>query len=79
MTKLFDTYRLSAAPTNNDEVNMDVQRGYCVKDTTGPVSSANPPISVVAPKPLSSNMEPRSVLPTKITSFALKFYDITRY
>ena len=33
------------------------------------ISSANPPISVAAPKPLSSNMDSISVLPTKTPSF----------
>ena len=32
--------------------------------------SAKPPISVAAPKPLSANMDSRSVFPTKIPSFA---------
>ena len=31
--------------------------------------SFNPPISIAAPKPLSSNMDSRSVFPTKISSF----------
>ena len=31
--------------------------------------SANAPISAAAPTPISSNMDPRSGLPTKTTSF----------
>ena len=34
------------------------------------LSIVNPPISGAAPKPLSSNMDSRSFLPTKTTSFA---------
>ena len=68
-TKVVDTYRLAAAPTDSDEVNMDVQNVSGAKDTSGTFSSANPPISVVAPKPLSSNMDSRYFLPTKILSF----------
>ena len=49
---------------------MDVQDGSGDKDTSGTLSSANPPISVAAPKPLSSNMESRSVFLTKIPSFS---------
>ena len=62
-------YYLEAAPTDYDEVNMDVQKVDGAKDTSGTFSSANPPISVAAPNPLSSNMESRYFLPTKTTSF----------
>ena len=40
---------------------MDVQDGSGDKDTSGTLSSANPPISVAAPKPLSSNIDSRYV------------------
>ena len=69
-TKVLETDFSAAAPTDAYEVNMDVQKGSGAKDTSGPLSSANPPISVAAPKPLSSNMDSRYVLPTKIPSFA---------
>ena len=49
---------------------MDVQKGSSAKDTSGPLSSVNSPISVAAPKPLSSDMDSSSVFPTKTTSFA---------
>ena len=61
---------LSSAPTNAYEMKMDVQKGYSSKDIYGHFSSASPPISVAAPKPLSSNMDSRSVFPTKTPSFA---------
>ena len=77
-TKLFDTYCLADAPTYDDEVNMDTQKIYGTKDTSGTFSGVNPPISVPAPKPLSSNMDSRSVLPTKIPSFAFKCDYLTR-
>ena len=48
---------LSAAPTDADEVKMDVKKVYGAKDTSGPLSSANPPNSVATPKSLSSNMD----------------------
>ena len=49
---------------------MDVQKGSGAKDTYGPLSSANPLISGAAPKPLTSNMDSRSVFPTKTPFFA---------
>ena len=49
---------------------MDVPKGYGAKDTAGPLYNANPPVSVAAPKPLSSDMDSRSIFPIKITSFA---------
>ena len=39
------------------------------KDISGPFSSVNPPISVAAQKPLSYDMNSRSILPTKTPSF----------
>ena len=57
--KTFETFRLADAPTNNYEVNMNVQKGSVTKDTSGPFSSANSPVSVAAPKPLSSKMDSR--------------------
>ena len=60
----------AAAPANDDEVKMDVQKGSGFKDTSGPLSSVNPTISVAAPKPLSSYMDSRYVFPKKIPSFA---------
>ena len=55
--KVFETDRLAAAPTDAYEGNMDVPKGYGAKDTYWPFSSANPPISVAAPKLLSSDMD----------------------
>ena len=66
---LFYMDRLSAATSEADEVNMDVQKGSGAKDTSVPLYSANHTISVAAPKPLSSNMVSRYVLPTKKPSF----------
>ena len=40
------------------------------RDNSGPMTIMNPPISVAAPKPLSSYMDSRFVLPTKTPSFA---------
>ena len=77
-TKLFETDLLAAAPTNSDEVKMDVKNGYSAKDNSGPLFSVNSPISVAAPKTLSSNMDSGYVLPRKTPSFALKFDDLTR-
>ena len=68
--KVFETDRLAADPIDSDEVKMDIQKGYGAKDNSGPLSSANPPISVAAPNPLSSNMDSRYVFPTKTPSFA---------
>ena len=78
MNCLFETYSLASAPTNADEVKMDVQKSYGVKGTSGPLFSVNPPISVAAPKTISPNIDSGSVFPTKIPSFAFKFYDLTR-
>ena len=69
-TKVLEKDSLEYAPTNVDEVKMDVQKGYGAKDTSEHFSSASPPILVAAPNPLSSNMDSRSVLSTKISSFA---------
>ena len=69
-TNLVETDHLADAPTDADEVKMDIQKGSGAKDTSGSLSSANPPISVAAPKPLSSNMESRSVLQNKTPPFA---------
>ena len=66
---LFDTYGFVAALNDADEVNMDVQKGSDDKDTSRPLPSENPPISIAAPKLLSYNMESRSVFPTKTPSF----------
>ena len=52
-TKVVETDRLEASLTNADEVNMDVQNVSGTKDTCGHLFSANPPISVPAPKTLS--------------------------
>ena len=60
---------LSAALTDADEVRMDVQNVYGSKDTYGTLSISNYPISVVASKSLSSNMDSRSFLPTKTPYF----------
>ena len=49
--------RLADALTDDDEVKMDLQKGYDANDTSGHFSSVNPPISFTAPKPLSSNMD----------------------
>ena len=69
-TKVFEMDSLASAPTKADELNMDLQKGSSTKYTSWPLSSANHPFSVAAPKPLSSNMNSRSVLPTKTISFA---------
>ena len=42
-TKVFETDNLEAAPTNDYEVNMDIQKGSGAKDISGPLSSTNPP------------------------------------
>ena len=69
-TKVFDAACLAEAPTYNYELKMDVQKASVTKDTYGPLSSANSPVSVVAPKPLSSNIDSRYFYPNKITSIA---------
>ena len=46
---LINKDRLSDPTTDADEVNMDIQKGYGTKDTSGTLSSVNPPISVAAP------------------------------
>ena len=48
--RVFETDNLAAAPTNADEVKIYIQKCYGAKDISGPLSSANPPISVEAPK-----------------------------
>ena len=68
-TKLFETDNLAAASTNADEVKMYIKKGSGSKDIYGHFPIKNPPISVAAPKPLSSNMDSRSVFTTKIPSF----------
>ena len=75
--KLFERDRLSAAPDDFDEVNMDDQNVYGAKYTSVDLSSVNPLISVASQKPLSSHMDSRYVLPTKITYFAFKCDDLT--
>ena len=67
--KVFETDHLAAAPDDADEVKMNVQRGSGTTDNSGPLSSDNPPFSVAVPKPLSSKMNSRSVMPTKTPSF----------
>ena len=68
--KVVETDNLSAAPNHADEVKMDVQRGSDTKDNYGTFSSDNPTISVAAQKPVSFNMDSRSVLTTKKISFS---------
>ena len=68
--KVVETDHLAVAPTNADEVKIDFQNGSGTKDTYGPLSGLNTPISVAAPKPPLPNMDSRSVLPTKTPSFA---------
>ena len=63
----------TAALADANELNMDIQNVYGTKDTSGPLSSVNPPISVAAPKPLSYNMDSRYVFPKKIPSFAYSY------
>ena len=76
--KVFETDNLVAAPTNVDELNMYIQNGYVAKDTSESLSSANPTISVTAPKPISSNTDSRSVFPTEIPPFSYQdIYPIT--
>ena len=48
--KLVEMDHLAAAPTNDEEVNMDAQKCSGAKDTSGHFSSANYPISVAAQK-----------------------------
>ena len=61
---------LSASLANVDEVKINFQKVSGNKDTSGPFSSVNTPISLASPKPLSSNMDSRCVLSTKTPSFA---------
>ena len=67
---MVETYRLGAPPIYADEMNMDTQKFRGTKDTYGLLSSANPPISVAAPKPPLPYMESGYFFPTKTTSFA---------
>ena len=41
--KVAETDGLEAPLTNADEANMDLQKGSGAKDTSGPLSSVNPP------------------------------------
>ena len=66
--KLVEVDHLASDLTNDYEVKMDVQKVSGAEDTSGPLSSANLPISVTSPKPLSSNIDSRSGFPTKIPS-----------
>ena len=75
--RVFETDNLAAAPTNADEVKIYIQKCYGSRDTSGTLSSVNPPVSVVATKPLSSNMDSIYFLSTKIPSLAFKCDDIT--
>ena len=61
---------LSTNPTDADEVKMDSPKGSGTKDTSGPFSGANPPISVATPKQLTYNMDSRYSSPTKTPYFA---------
>ena len=63
-TKVVEMYPLEDSLNDADKVNMDVQKRSGTKDTSVPLPSVNSPISVAAPKPLSSNMNSGSVLPT---------------
>ena len=56
---------LASFQTNYDEAKMDAHKISGTKDMYGPLSSANTPILVAALKPLSSNTDSRSMLPTK--------------
>ena len=49
-TKVVETGLLASSPTDNDEVKIGVRKGSGAKDTSGSLSSVNPPISVAAPK-----------------------------
>ena len=68
--KVVETGSLSYASTDVDEVNINVQKVYGVKDIYGTLSSANPPIPIAAQKPLLSYMDSRYFLPTKTASFS---------
>ena len=68
--KLSETDFLAATPTNDDEVKMDIPKVSGAKDNSEPLSSVHPPISVVATKLLSSNMDSRYDLPTKTPYFS---------
>ena len=48
--KMFEMDNLVAASTESDELNIDIQKNSGTKDTSGPLSSVNPPISVASPK-----------------------------
>ena len=67
---VFETNNLVAAPNDADELKMGIPRCSGAKYNHWPLFSANPSISVSSPKPISSNMDSRSVLPTKIPSFS---------
>ena len=67
--KVFEKDCVVDFPTDADGVNMDIQKVYGTKDSSGGVYRANPPISVSAPKPLLYKVDLRSVLPTKTPSF----------
>ena len=61
MKKVFDTDCLKSDLADYDEVKMDIPKGSGTKETSGPLSNANPPISIAAPKLLSSDMESISI------------------
>ena len=67
--RVVETDHLGASTTNVDEVKIDERKGYGTKDTSGTLTSENPPISGAAPKPLSSDMDSRYFFPNKIPSF----------
>ena len=68
--KLFEMDNLASALTDVDEMKMDIQNFYGDKDASEPLYTESSTISLAAPKPRSSNMDSRSVLPTKIPPFA---------
>ena len=68
MKKIVETDFLLAAPNDDDEVKMNVQKVLVPRIILG-LSSFISPVSLAPPKPLSSNMDSISVLPTKKPSF----------
>ena len=69
-TKLVEMDHLEYPLTDAYEESLDVKIGSGAKDNYGPLFIVNPPISVESPKPLSSDMDSRNILPTKTPSFA---------
>ena len=67
--KVVETGRLESPTTDTDEANMDVQKGSGANDASRTLYNENPTISVALPKPISLDMNSRSILSTKTPSF----------